>query len=296
MQEINQGYKTEEIKFLHFRMDGLILFPYMSEQRVKDLTKFATKPGDVFIVTYPKSGTVWMTQIIKEIFNPVMPEGLEEEDIIGGRVPFLEEANLAQLDRYQYPRYIYSHLSYSLIPYNSEQELKYIFIARNPRDVAVSYFHFMRALKELDWDGTWEEYFQYFLKGTVPYGSYFDHILEWWENKDQRNLLFIKYEDMKKDLESHVKKVANFLGENLSSQEVKRVSEACNFSNMKADPRTNNDRYHDKIYKQESKFSFMRKGVVGDWQNYFSEEQLEEFNKLYTSRMVSTGLDFEFIA
>lgn len=161
-------------------------------------------------------------------------------------------------------------------------------------DVAVSLFHYMRVLEKLDWDGNWDEFLGYFMKGDVPYGSYFDHVLAWWEHRNDENVLFLKYEDLKKAPVDYIIKIAEFLGYDLSKQEAERVAEVCSFSAMKANKNTNYDRYRHQIYKKESDFNFMRKGIVGDWQNHFSEEQLAEFNQLYASRMNGTGLDFEF--
>ena len=47
-----------------------------------------------------------------------------------------------------------------------------------------------------------------------------------------------------------------------------------------------------KFSKLSKKSSHLRKGVVGDWKNHFSDEQLAEFNKLYESRLKGTGLQF----
>ena len=33
---------------------------------------------------------------------------------------------------------------------------------------------------------------------VVFYGSWFDHVLSWWKNKDDPNVLMLKYEEMKK--------------------------------------------------------------------------------------------------
>ncbi|OCR00393.1 hypothetical protein BCD67_12830 [Oscillatoriales cyanobacterium USR001] len=288
------GQKTEEIKFRHSRFNGLVLLPYMTEERMNLLAEFPTRDGDVYVVTYMKSATTWLAQIIREIAKPTMPEGLTEEDVLGGTVPCLEAANFQHLAAYPSPRHMVTHLPYSLTPKNSQQNLKYIYNARNPRDVAVSMFHYMRVLEKLDWDGTWDEFLGYFMKGDVPYGSYFDHVLEWWAHRNDENVLFLKYEDLKKAPVEYITKIAEFLGYSLSRQEAERVSEECSFSAMKANKNTNYDRYRHQIYKKESDFNFMRKGIVGDWQNHFSHEQLAEFNQLYASRMNGTGLDFEF--
>jgi hypothetical protein len=283
-----------EINFRHSRVNGIVLEPFLSEERINEIKNFPTRDGDVFLVSYPKSGTHWTAQIIKEITNPSLPFGIDEEQINGGKLPFFELNDPVLLAAFPSPRYMFTHLPSAMMPHHSQHKLKYIYIARNPRDVAVSLFHFMRALKIYDWDGTWDEFFAYFIQGNVPSGSYFDRVLEWWKHKDDENLLFLKYEDMKKDMPGNIKKIAMFLGHDLSMEQIKMVVEKTTFSTMKANPKTNPDRLVGKLYKQGTAFSFMRKGIVGDWSNYFSENQVEELNKLYALRMEGTGLDFEF--
>jgi hypothetical protein len=148
----------------------------------------------------------------------------------------------------------------------------------------------MRSVRVCDFEGTWDEFLDYFMNGEVPYGSYFDHVLEWWEHKDDENVLFLKYEVLKKELKGQVKIIAEFLGIQLSDEEANTIAEQCTFQAMKANPGIRADALS-KMYK---KGSHLRKGMVGDWQNYFSDEQLAEFQKLYQYRMQQSGLEFEF--
>ena len=64
---------------------------------------------------------------------------------------------------------------------------KYIYVARNPKDVAVSMYHNAKVFKinetDVQFDGPWDAFFEEFLVGNVPMGSWFDHVLEWWEHK-----------------------------------------------------------------------------------------------------------------
>lgn len=60
---------------------------------------------------------------------------------------------------------------------------KYIYITRNPKDVAVSFYHHMNHTHHLTFNLDWNEYFESFLKGDVLFGSWFDHVLEWWKQK-----------------------------------------------------------------------------------------------------------------
>ena len=182
-----------------------------------------------------------------------------------------------------------SHLAFSMLPHSDKHEVKYIYLARNPKDLAVSFFHFS-SMPFLNFEGTWEEFLQYFMQGKVPGGSYFDHVLEWWSHKDDENVLFLKYEDLKKDLKGQIKMIADFLGLNFSDEQAGAVAEQCTFQVMKSNSNTDLIQLVSKVFK---KGSHLRKGIIGDWKNHFSKEQLEEFDKLYQSHVEGTGLQFD---
>ena len=71
------------------------------------------------------------------------------------------------------------------------------------------------------------------MKGEVDFGDYFDHVLSWWAHKDDDNVLFLKYEDMKKDLPSAVDKIAKFIGQDISKELVDEIAHKTTFANMK---------------------------------------------------------------
>ncbi len=290
-EQVMDGCKNQEIPFLHSKVNGLIFPAFMSEKKLRDCTTFKTRPGDVFLVTYPKSGTVWITEIVRQL-NKL--KNSCKEDIVDVKVSRFEVENHKQIEALPSPRYITTHLPFALVPRSSKRDVKYIYLARNPRDVAVSFFYFMRQMPLLRFDGTWEEFLEYFMKGDVPYGSYFDHVLEWWSHQDDENVLFLQYEELKKDLKVQVKIIAEFLGLKLSDEEAKAVAEKCTFQAMKSNPNLDMNKIPPKLLKIVKIDSHFRKGIVGDWKNHFSDEQLEAFDELSQSRINETGLEFEF--
>ena len=60
---------------------------------------------------------------------------------------------------------------------------KYIYITRNPKDVAVSYYYHNKRFEFSDFCGEWDDFFECFMKGDVNYGLWFDHVLGWWSHK-----------------------------------------------------------------------------------------------------------------
>lgn len=169
---------------------------------------------------------------------------------------------------------------------------KYIYITRNPKDVAVSFYHHMNHTHHLTFNLDWNEYFESFLKGDVLFGSWFDHVLEWWKQKDADNILFMRYEDMKMDLPGSVKRISQFMGYSLEESVIDTIAEQCTIESMRADPLGNPDEYPPFKAVVDKSTSFLRKGIVGDWKNHFSDEQSSRFDAEYAKRMAGSGLDF----
>lgn len=284
-QRLLPDSNTETLPFFQTRINGAVLPGYITEEDLRLFATFKTRPGDVIIGSYPKSGTMWLAEIVR---------GITKSKRSAKEAPmFFEIADYEQLEALPSPRYMLTHLPFTLMPRDSENNLKYIYIARNPRDVAVSTYHFLQKIRSfgvIKVFSNWEDFLEHFLKGEVPGGSYFDHVLGWWVHKDDRNVLFLKYEDLKKDLQGQVKIIAEFLGYQFSDEEVKEIAEKCTFQAMSSN---SNTAIH-KLAKFVNQGSHLRKGIVGDWKNHFSDEQLEQFQQLYESRMNGIGLDFEF--
>uniref|UniRef100_A0A4X2JWD1 Sulfotransferase n=1 Tax=Vombatus ursinus TaxID=29139 RepID=A0A4X2JWD1_VOMUR len=221
---------------------------------------FQAKPDDVLISSYPKAGTTWLQEIVDMIQNDGDIEKTRRAptDI---RMPFLERIN---------PPYI-------------------IYVARNIKDNIVSFFHFQRMNKGLPDPGSWEEYFETFLEGKGLWGSWYDHVKGWWEAKDIYPILYLFYEDIKKHPRREIEKVMEFLGKNLDEKVLDKIVYYTSFNVMKNNPMSN---YTLSSLMNQSVSPFMRKGVIGDWKNYFTVAQNERCNEDYREKMDDTTLSF----
>ncbi|KAB0338212.1 hypothetical protein FD754_024737, partial [Muntiacus muntjak] len=74
---------------------------------------------------------------------------------------------------------------------------KMIYLIRNPRDVFVSGYFFWRSAKFVEKPESMEEYFEWFIQGNMPFGSWFDHTRGWMSMRDKENFLILSYEEMK---------------------------------------------------------------------------------------------------
>jgi hypothetical protein len=105
-------------------------------------------------------------------------------------------------------------------------------------------------------------------------------------------VLFLKYEDMKKDLPSAVATIAKFIGQDINKELVEEIAHKTTFENMKKDSSANYEWL--KNIRRPNVGDFMRKGVVGDWKNYFTPEQIARLDAEYEKKLKQTGIDLEF--
>lgn len=111
---------------------------------------------------------------------------------------------------------------------------------------------------------------------------------------DAENILFLKYEDMKKDLAGSVKAISEFMGYTYDDSVLDNITKQCTFESMKSDPLADPDTFPEVKGKIIEGTSFLRKGEVGDWRNCFSDEQSARLDAEYAKRMVGSGLNISF--
>lgn len=278
---------------VHDGRGGQIPFPPFITQREMDIIAkdFEVKDNDVFVVTYPRSGTTWMEQVVHLLLN----HGEQGSKVLGDAVPWVETLpNRPQgfkkfLEGITGRRSFTSHLPFSLMPGVHKPTARFVYVARNPKDVAVSTFYHDQS--KHGYDGSWEEHFNLFIRGKVMFGSYFDHVLPWWEaSRESDNILFVKYEDMKKELREVISKLANFLKIKIDNALIGKIVEKSRINTMKANKQTN----FNWVPQQKGIPGHLRKGTIGDWRNHFTPEQNSIFDPLYLEKMSGSGLRFDF--
>ena len=226
-------------------------------------------------------------------------DGEEYQRDIWDRVPLVDflqpekEFGIDVVERMPSPRIFKSHLPvWSLEKKIMETQCKAIYIARNPKDTLVSYYHMIKLMfPEIMTD--WSLFFDLFRKDQLVYGNWFDHVIAWHKNIDKDNFLFLKYEDMKADRSKSIQTIASFLDIPVTQELLHSIVERTGFKKMKENPHTNMES-SSKLFVTE-KVAFIRKGQVGDWKNYFTVEQNEYMDTLIEERLKDTGVEFDYI-
>ncbi|XP_036598397.1 bile salt sulfotransferase-like [Trichosurus vulpecula] len=274
---------TNKFKFVK----GIPLIPEIHdvEEIERMCDDFEVRDNDVIIMTYPKSGTHWMIDILSLIYSKGDPTWVKSVPY-WKRSPWIEvKGSIGIIKNQVDPRLLTSHLPIQLFPKSYfTSKAKMICVARNPRDIIVSLYHFCSQGPFHALYSNFEQVFDGFLQGNVFFGSWFDHIKGWLSRRDSENFLFVTYEELHQDFMASVKKICQFLGKELSEEEINLVVENASFQVMKQ--RMLEDKEFIPMKNTEYlKMITLRKGICGDWKNYFTVTQMETFNQLYQEKM-----------
>jgi hypothetical protein len=251
--------------------------------------EFVPRPDDIFIVTYPRSGTTWMQMILYQLTT----DGNLDFPHINEYCPWFEQSvrSAGGFEGQLSPRLFKSHLSYRQIP---KGPCKYVYIARDGKDVAVSYFHFFRS--HFGFRGTFDEFFDLFMRGKVKGGSWFEHVGGWWQHRDDPNVLFLRYEDLLNDLQGCVRQIIAFCDLKIDPARFPTILERCSFAFMKAHE-SKFDYQLGVLWEQGVVWNaFIRQGRAGAWKGTLSPQQAARFDTICRSRLGGTGLDFAPLA
>lgn len=284
-----------------FPVEGLVLpgIFVQSRQRYDWLrNNIKLRKEDVVVCTYPKCGTTWCENILvlllngidanfqplsKNTFEPstgvgkIWPSANVWEDPEHTTLPRKEGELKLRMTRGQFDavsgrRLIKSHMPYHMFlgsdPCTNElPDTKIVVVARSPKDACVSAYHHFLPHAPFD------AYCKAWLKGSVYWGSWFDHTRVWYQEAMKNdNILFITYEDMKADPVSSVARIAQHVGVEADRETCEAIAAKSSFKNMKkmaVDAETAGG---------SGSSIHLRAGRVGGWSEHFTEQTANEFD------------------
>ncbi|CAG2166188.1 unnamed protein product [Oppiella nova] len=279
--------------------DNLLLQGYLVNQNfLSKIYKFNVREDDLWLATYPKSGTTWTEEILSLIYNGGDIEKVKDK-LLPKRVKHFEVGipvgHSRWLQSKKSQRLIATHLPTTHIPIQLQQlKCKIIYVVRNPKDTAVSYYHHHRMSKFLgNYAGTWDNFVDLFAQGKLVHGDWLSHVEGYWRLHQQNpnQVLFISYEELKTDLPKMIAVIARFVGNNLTDEIIERIANHCSFDEMKDNKMVNREKLPVKGLFDMSQSKFMRKGIIGDWRTHFSDEQSKLFDKAYNHRLQELGIN-----
>ena len=201
---------TRPASIKEFQERTQLFGPKLAESVERGLA-YQPQPSDVFISPYAKCGTTWVQQIV----HSLRTRGDMNFDDVMRVMPWVEMAHWAGIDLHAPQpggfQVFKSHLSWFSVPKGG----RYIVPLRHPKDALVSFYNFL--------NGYWwqaglvsitefarEYYLRY--QDDIWDNNYWGHLLSWWGQRQNPQVLLLTYEGMKADLPGSVQTIADFLG------------------------------------------------------------------------------------
>ena len=248
----------------------------------------AVFPDDTFLVSFPKSGNTWGRFLIA---NLVHPEGKIDFSSVNRAIPGIEVTRNRDLLKTPRPRIIKSH------QYFDPRYPKVIYIVRDPRDVAISQYHFHRKRHVIGDQFPLPEFIDRFIAGkTSYYASWGEHVSSWISTRHGRpGFLLLRYEDMVADTARELTRVAAFLG---VEPDPTRITQAVERSSV--------DRMRELEKKQAQQFTstkntrqdipFVRAAKAGDWRTNLPEDCATKIEEAWEPLIKWLGYDLVFLS
>ncbi|XP_071550981.1 sulfotransferase 1C4-like [Panulirus ornatus] len=288
---------------------GRWLFPSTYTKFADRLYDFKFRKSDVVVMTWPKCGTTWTQEIIWTMRNNPDLDDPEAKISTHYRIPYIEVdtmletrstsscehsdilmANLRKAcpdgnpndgmtlqlaDAMPGARTLKTHLPFSLLNPRLLDTSKVVCVMRNPKDVVVSYHHQSRLFNIHTYVGSFDQFVRYFVDDDLLYGPYWLHVKEVWEKRDHPNLHIIFYEDLSMNNMAELQKLNDFLGTNLTGEQLQKIAKYTSFGEMKAREEEESFLKDANVLVQDTVKSdggFFRKGVVGNWKQRLSPD------------------------
>ena len=237
--------------------------------------EFEVRPTDVFISSYPRSGTTltqWILYLLTHEEQPD-PAHLTKVSPWFERSLAIGEVTASELERFPSPRVFKSHLPRQWLPDGA----RYIYVERDGLDVLVSYFHFYRAY--LGFEGTLDDFYARFMDGRIQYGSWFEHVAGWRERACDPDVLIVRYEDLLSDRKASIERIIEFLGWARDERWVDRAVIESSFDAMKRRESVFDHATAVLLERGVSPESFLRAGQSGRGEGALSNAQVREIRE-----------------
>lgn len=241
------------------------------------LANFKPRSTDVLITTAPKAGTTWMQQILHQLRSG----GDESFQSINDVVPWLERPRpgkgwremIEQYEAMAEPRLFKTHCTYEQTP-GGVETARIILSSRDPRDCCVSFYHHLHGMTDearQRYDVNLPADFDEHVERWLGFAAWYRNVQSWWPYHDHPNVLWLRYQDMKRDLAGSLREILAFLGRTLDGPSLARVEELCSIGWMRA----HQEKFASQAGDGKPLFKpggFVRQGKVGDYKSLMTAE------------------------
>ncbi|XP_072160129.1 luciferin sulfotransferase isoform X2 [Bemisia tabaci] len=300
------------------------IFPAEYARHASGFYQFQHSSDDVWIMTFPRSGTTLCQELVWLLKNN-LDFKKSAEIHLDRRAPFfefniicgqkfvqdvldlnnhdpasIEHLNYLVTPRYKTwdglisPRIIKTHLPFCLLSPSLLSASKVVYVARNPKDVLISYYHLCKLLKydHFNYRGDLKTFWQFFKEDLVCWGPYWEHIKQAWDQRHHPNMLFIFYENLMRDMFSEVKTIAKFLNVKYSDEDLQQLVDHLEINNFRQKVPCTAPEVIKGISEDGRRLEFIRRGKTNGGDPELIPELSREIDEWIEANLQDT--DFRF--
>jgi hypothetical protein len=248
----------------------------------RSLTVF---PDDVFLVSYPRSGNTWTRFLIGNLVHQDEPVTFTN---VESRIPEIYLFPDRVLRRLLRPRMLKSHECFD------PRYKRIIYIVRDPRDVAVSYYHYAIKLRWIEQGYPIEEFVPRFVAAEFDLrakwaASWSDHVMSWVSMRSKSDgFLLLRYEDMIENTEHELSRVACFLNLKPTTERLTRAVQLSSANHMRDLEKKGAQEWQLTKNTRQDK-PFVRSAASGDWRTLLNSAALDEIEETWGPTMQAFG-------
>jgi predicted ATP-grasp superfamily ATP-dependent carboligase len=242
-------------------------------------------PDDIFLVSYPRSGNTWARFLIGNLVH-------QDEKVtftnVESRIPEIYLFPDRVLRRLPHPRILKSHECFD------PRYKRVIYIVRDPRDVAISYYHYAIKLRWIDQGYPIEEFVPRFVAAEFDIrakwaASWSDHVMSWVSMRNESDgFLLLRYEDMIQNTEHELSRVACFLNFKPTTERLTRAVQLSSADHMRELEKKGAHEWQlTKKTRQDE--PFVRTAGSGDWRGSLSPSAVAEIEDAWGPTMQAFG-------
>jgi hypothetical protein len=246
---------------------------------------FAVYPDDTFLVSYPRSGNTWTRFLIANLVHPDKAVSFANIEQL---IPDTSSQSNRALKRTPRPRIIKTH------QYFDHRYPRTIYIVRDPRDIALSYYDFQRKYRQIEDAYPLERYVDDFVCGrliSADWGTWAENVASWiYTRGNRKEFLLLSYEDMIKDTASELLRIAVFLGIGADPDRLRQAVDRSSADRMRELEKSETDQWIATKNRRQD-IPFVRVAKSGGWKTALPQSCVQQIEAAWGDLMTTLGYE-----
>ena len=200
-----------------------------STKAIRHGRAFDVRASDVFVVTYPKCGTTWVSAIAHFLRGGDEDDFGEICEVMPWDIIALDCGQNCNDEQVRAPRLFKSHEAYETVAKGG----RYVYVARAPADALVSFYKFLPPYMHAPHMSI-EAFCEGVFGGLSHSGGVWAHLCGWWARRRDANVCWVCYETLRAHPEREIARIARFMGVPADAATVARVAARTSLAAMRA--------------------------------------------------------------